>query len=287
MTAKAKSVVVTGASTGIGWGCVKVLAANGFHVFGSVRKQADADRLSKEFGAAFTPLIFDVTDAAAVAAGARQVEAALKGATLAALVNNAGIANPGPLLHIDVDTFRQQMEVNVTGQLIVTQAFAPLLGARPDAKTQTPGRIIMMSSVGGKVSSPFVGPYNASKFALEGLSEALRRELMIYGVDVIVVAPGAIATPIWDKADSIDVTRYDNTPYAKSLAMVKKYMVDLGRKGLPPERIGETVRTALTAASPKTRYVVTPEPLTNWMSLHMPKRMIDRTIAKRLGLTRS
>jgi NAD(P)-dependent dehydrogenase (short-subunit alcohol dehydrogenase family) len=286
MTAKAKSVVVTGASTGIGWGCVKVLAANGFHVFGSVRKQADADRLSKEFGAAFTPLIFDVTDAAAVAAGARQVEAALKGATLAGLVNNAGIANPGPLLHIDVDTFRQQMEVNVTGQLIVTQAFAPLLGARPDAKTQTPGRIVMMSSVGGKVSSPFVGPYNASKFALEGLSEALRRELMIYGVDVIVVAPGAIATPIWDKADSIDVTRYDNTPYAKSLAMVKKYMIELGRKGLPPERIGETVRAALTAASPKTRYVVTPEPLTNWMSLNMPKRMIDRTIAKRLGLVR-
>jgi NAD(P)-dependent dehydrogenase (short-subunit alcohol dehydrogenase family) len=282
-----KSVVVTGASTGIGWGCVKVLAANGFHVFGSVRKQADADRLSKEFGAAFTPLIFDVTDAAAVAAGAQQVEAALKGATLAGLVNNAGIANPGPLLHIDVDNFRQQMEVNVTGQLIVTQAFAPLLGARPDAKTQAPGRIVMMSSVGGKVSSPFVGPYNASKFALEGLSEALRRELMIYGVDVIVVAPGAIATPIWDKADSIDVTRYDNTPYAKSLAMVKKYMVDLGRKGLPPERIGETVRTALTTSSPKTRYVVTPEPLTNWMSLNMPKRMIDRTIAKRLGLTRS
>lgn len=282
-----KSVVVTGASTGIGWGCVKVLTANGFHVFGSVRKQADADRLSKEFGAAFTPLTFDVTDQAAVAAGARQVEAALKGATLAGLVNNAGIANPGPLLHIDVDTFRQQMEVNVTGQLIVTQAFAPLLGARPDAKTQTPGRIVMMSSVGGKVSSPFVGPYNASKFALEGLSEALRRELMIYGVDVIVVAPGAIATPIWDKADSIDVTRYDNTPYAKSLAMVKKYMIELGRKGLPPERIGETVRTALTASSPKTRYVVTPEPLTNWMSLHMPKRMIDTTIAKRLGLTRS
>lgn len=281
-----KSVVVTGASTGIGWGCVKVLTQRGFHVFGSVRKQADADRLSKEFGAAFTPLIFDVTDQAAVAAGARQVEAALKGATLAGLVNNAGIANPGPLLHIDIDTFRQQMEVNVTGQLIVTQAFAPLLGARPDARTATPGRIIMMSSVGGKVASPFVGPYNASKFALEGLSESLRRELMIYGVDVIVVAPGAIATPIWDKADAIDVTRYDNTPYAKSLAMVKTYMVELGRKGLPPERIGETVRTALTAANPKTRYVVTPEPLTNWMSLNMPKRMIDKTIAKRLGLTR-
>lgn len=281
-----KSVVVIGASTGIGWSCVKVLTQRGFHVFGSVRKQADADRLSKEFGAAFTPLIFDVTDQAAVAAGARQVEAALKGATLAGLVNNAGIANPGPLLHIDIDTFRQQMEVNVTGQLIVTQAFAALLGARPDPRTATPGRIVMMSSVGGKVASPFVGPYNASKFALEGLSESLRRELMIYGVDVIVVAPGAIATPIWDKADAIDVTRYDNTPYAKSLAMVKTYMVEMGRKGLPPERIGETVHTALTAANPKTRYVVTPEPLTNWMSLNMPKRMIDKTIAKRLGLTR-
>lgn len=287
MNSVMKSVVVTGASTGIGWGCVKILAANGFHVFGSVRKQADADRLSKEFGAAFTPLIFDVTDQTAVAAGARTVEAALRGATLAGLVNNAGIANPGPLLHINIDDFRQQMEVNVTGQLIVTQAFAPLLGARPDAKTAAPGRIVMMSSVGGKVASPFVGPYNASKFALEGLSESLRRELMIYGVDVIVLAPGAIATPIWDKADAIDVTRYDNTPYARSLAMVKTYMVDLGRKGLPPERIGETVLKALTKPSPKTRYVVTPEPLTNWMSLNMPKRMIDRTIARRLGLARN
>src|SRR5262249_14340461 len=127
-----KSIVVTGASTGIGWGCVKVLTGKGFHVFGSVRKQADADRLSKEFGDRFTPLLFDVTDEAAVAAGARAVAARLNGETLAGLVNNAGIANPGPLLHVDIASFRQQMEVNVTGQLIVTQAFAPLLGATPD-----------------------------------------------------------------------------------------------------------------------------------------------------------
>ncbi|MEZ6030904.1 MAG: SDR family NAD(P)-dependent oxidoreductase [Hyphomonadaceae bacterium] len=281
-----KSVVVTGASTGIGWGCVKVLTQRGFHVFGSVRKQADADRLSKEFGASFTPLIFDVTDQVAVAAGARAVQAALKGATLAGLVNNAGIANPGPLLHIGIDDFRQQLEVNVTGQLIVTQAFAPLLGASPETKTASPGRIAMMSSVGGKVASPFVGPYNTSKFALEGLSEALRRELMIYGVDVIVIAPGAIATPIWDKADAIDVSRYANTPYAQALDRVKRYMVELGRKGFPPERIGETVHTALTTTSPKTRYVVTPEPFTNWMSRNLPKRMVDKTVAKRLGLNR-
>ena len=281
-----KSVVVTGASTGIGWGCVKVLTSKGFHVFGSVRKTADADRLKSEFGAAFTPLIFDVTDEAAVAKGARQVKDMLKGEPLFGLVNNAGIANPGPLLHLDIAAFRQQMEVNVTGQLIVTQTFAPLLGATPDATSKARGRICMMSSVGGKVGSPFVGPYNASKFALEGLSESLRRELMIYGVDVIIIAPGAIATPIWDKADAMDVSRYANTPYAKALDTVKRYMVNLGRNGLPPERIGETVHTALTATNPKTRYVVTPEPFTNWLSNRLPKRMIDNAIATRLGLTR-
>lgn len=281
-----KSVVVTGASTGIGWGCVKVLTGKGFHVYGSVRKQADADRLSKEFGAAFTALIFDVTDEAAVHAAAREVATKLGGETLAGLVNNAGIANPGPLLHVGIDSFRQQMEVNVTGQLIVTQAFAPLLGATPDAKGKTAGRICMMSSVGGKVGMPFVGPYNTSKFALEGLSESLRRELMIYGVDVIVIAPGAIATPIWDKADAIDVSRYANTPFAKSLNVVKGYMLDMGKKGFPPERIGEVVHTALTAANPKTRYIATPDPFGNWMSNHLPKRMVDKTIAKRLGLAR-
>ena len=279
-----RSVVITGASTGIGWGCAKVLTAKGFHVFGSVRKQADADRLAADFGAAFTPLIFDVTDAAAVAEAAQQVKARLKGQPLFGLVNNAGIANPGPLLHLDIETFRQQMEVNVTGQLIVTQAFAPLLGAAPDTRTKTPGRVVMMSSVGGKVASPFLGPYSASKFALEGLSESLRRELMIYGVDVIIIAPGAIATPIWDKADAIDVTRYANTPYAKALDNVKRYMVDMGRKGLPAEKIGETVFTALTTPNPKTRYIVTPEPFTNWMGNNAPKRFLDKTIAKRLGL---
>ncbi|HVY90198.1 MAG TPA: SDR family NAD(P)-dependent oxidoreductase [Hyphomonadaceae bacterium] len=281
-----KSVVVTGASTGIGWGCTKVLAGKGFHVFGSVRKQADADRLSKEFGSAFTPLIFDVTDEGAVREGAKAAAAALKGETLAGLVNNAGIAVAGPLLHLDVAEFRHQLEVNVTGQLIVTQAFAPLLGASPETKSKTPGRIVMISSVGGKNASPFVGPYSASKFALEGFAESLRRELMLYGVDVVVVAPGAVATPIWDKADAVDVSKFGNTPYAKPLDGVKKYMLELGRKGLPPEKIGEAVWTALTINGPRTRYTVTPEPLQNWLVNHLPKRSVDNTIAKRLGMTR-
>ncbi len=279
-----KSIVVTGASTGIGWGCAKVLIGKGFRVFGSVRKQADADRLAKELGPNFVPVLFDVTDAAAVKAGAQKVADALKGEPLFGLVNNAGIAVPGPLLHLDIDEFRHQLEVNVTGQLIVTQAFVPLLMA---AHKEGPGRIVMISSVGGKNASPFVGAYNASKFALEGLSESLRRELMLFGIDVIIVAPGAVATPIWDKAETVDVARYANTPFAPALTKVRDYMIAGGRKGLKPERLGRVVWRALTTKNPKTRYTVTPDRVQDFMMKVLPKRMVDRTIAGRLGLTRS
>jgi NAD(P)-dependent dehydrogenase (short-subunit alcohol dehydrogenase family) len=278
-----KSVVVTGSSTGIGWGVSKVLISRGFRVFGSVRKAADGERLQKEFGANFVPLIFDVTDPAAVARGADQVSVSLGGETLSGLVNNAGIAVAGPLLYLKLDEFRQQIEVNLTGQLMVTQAFAPLLGADRSRKGE-PGRIVMISSVGGKNANPFMGPYNASKFGLEGMSEALRRELMIFGIDVIIVAPGAVATPIWDKADSVDVQQYANTPYVKPLTAVKDYMLALGRKGYPPEKLGEAVHTALTVAKPKTRYTVTPQPFQNFLMLALPKRMVDNMIAGQLGL---
>ncbi len=278
-----KSVVVTGASTGIGWGCAKVLTNKGFRVFGSVRKPADAERLKSEFGTNFVPLLFDVTDQAAVKAGAEAAAKVLDGEPLFGLVNNAGIAMSGPLLYLDVDEFRQQLEVNVTGPLIVTQAFAPLLSAHATRNVR-PGRIVMMSSVGGKNAFPFVGPYNASKFGLEGLSESLRRELMLLGIDVIVVAPGAVATPIWDKAENVDIARYASTPYAPALKNVRDYMLTSGRKGLRPERLGRAVWRALTAAKPKTRYVVTPDPFQNWIVNTLPKRMVDRMIAGRLGL---
>ena len=142
----------------------------------------------------------------------------------------------------------------------------------------------MISSVGGKNANPFLGPYNASKFGLEGMSEALRRELMIFGIDVIIVAPGAVATPIWDKADSVDVTQYANTPYVKSLNAVRELMLGLGRKGFAPERLGEVVHTALTTAKPKTRYTVTPDRLQNFLMLNLPKRTVDNLIAGQLGL---
>lgn len=278
-----KSVVVTGVSTGIGWGCVKVLIASGFRVFGSVRKQADAERLENEFGSAFTPLIFDVTDEAAVAAAAKEVEAALGGETLLGLVNNAGIAVPGPLLELKIEDFERQLAVNLAGPLIVTQAFAPLLGV-DRSRHGAPGRIVMISSVGGKNAAPFLGAYCASKFGLEGMSESLRRELMIYGVDVIVIGPGTIATPIWEKADAVDFEQFAATAYAPALARLKGYMLANGRKGLPPERIGQVVTTALTAARPKTRYAVTPNPLQDLLTLTLPKRVVDGVIARRLGL---
>jgi len=279
----ARSVVITGVSTGIGLGATRVLASKGFHVFGSVRKAADGERLKAEFGEAFTPLIFDVTDAKEAGAAAAQVEAALAGATLGGLVNNAGIAVAGPLLYLPVDEFRQQLEVNLTGVVIATQAFAPLLGAG-GKPVRDPGRIVNISSVGGRTANPFMAPYNVSKFGLEGLSEALRRELLPFGVDVIVVAPGAVATPIWDKADQVDVSRYANTPYAAALDRIRAYMLQLGRSGLPPERIGEVIWRALTLPKPKVRYTVAPDRVRVFMGEHLPKRMLDRIVGKQLDL---
>src|SRR3954470_16430253 len=157
-----KSVVVTGASTGIGWAAAKLLLERGFRVFGSVRKQADADRLKGEFGGNFTPFQFHVNDEAAVLTAAREVRSQLNGETLAGLVNNAGIAVAGPVLELAADDFRRQMEVNVIGPVITTQAFGPLLGADPQLKGPK-GRVVMISSVAGKNGNPLSAPYSASK----------------------------------------------------------------------------------------------------------------------------
>src|SRR6266436_4680728 len=247
-----QSVVITGASTGIGWATAKLLLDRGFRVFGSVRKQADADRLKSEFGANFTPLVFDVTDEAAVLAAAREVRAALSGETLAGLVNNAGIALAGPVLEFSVDDFRRQMDVNVIGPIIATQAFGPLLGSDPSLKGPR-GRIVMVSSVAGKNGNPLTSAYSASKHAIEGLSESLRRELMLFGIDVIIVAPGPVKTPIWAKAEEVDISRYKNSPFLPALERIRKFVALLGESGLPAEKIGELVHHALTAPKPRVR----------------------------------
>src|SRR6185312_2523008 len=222
-----KSVVVTGSSTGIGWGTAKVLTEKGLRVFGSVRKREDGERLQRELGPNFVPLLFDVTDEAAVHAAAGEVAAALGGETLFGLVNNAGVAVAGPLLYLKIDEFRHQLEVNLTGQVIVTQAFAPLLGIDASRKG-APGRIVMISSVGARTANPFMAPYCASKSGLEAVSESLRRELLLFGIDVIVIAPGAVATAIWDKAKELDVSQYDGTPDRGQLDRVRDYMIANG-----------------------------------------------------------
>lgn len=280
-----RSVVITGVSTGIGCATARVLAGKGFQVFGSVRKAADAEKLKAELGDAFVPLVFDVTDETAVEAGAQTVRAALHGQRLAGLVNNAGIAVGGPLTDVPIAEFRKQLEVNVTGPMIVTQAFLPLLGT-DKALSGTPGRIVNISSVGGKMGAPFLGPYVASKHALEGLSESLRRELMFYGVDVIMIAPGHVATPIWDKAEEVDPTPYRHLDIFPAMEKFLEFFVAEGKKGFPPERVADVVHEALTAARPKARYPVVPGHVQNWtIPRLLPVRAVDRIIAARLGLT--
>lgn len=278
-----QSVVVTGVSTGIGWGILKVLIQQGLRVFGSVRKPQDAERLTREFGEAFVPLFFDITDEATVQAAAKQVREQLSGETLFGLVNNAGIAVPAPLLHQPIADFRMQMEVNLIGQLIVTQAFLPILGTDRSLKGK-PGRIINISSVGGQRGSPFLGAYVASKHALEGLSECLRLELMLYGIDVITIGPGSIATPIWDKAENLDASLYNHTEYAESVRRMQKYTIENGRKGYPPEKVGEVVLHVLTTPKPRLRYAVVPGNfLSRIIPQLLPKRVVDRIIARNLG----
>ena len=277
------SVVVTGVSTGIGWGITKVLIEHGIRVFGSVRKARDAERLSQEFGERFLPLLFDVTDEASVQAAARQVRKQLRGETLMGLVNNAGIAVPGALMHLPIDDFRHQLDVNLAGVLIATQAFVPLLGTDRSLQGE-PGRIINISSISGKIGFPFIGAYAASKHGLEGFSETLRRELMLYGIDVIIIGPGSVATPIWDKAEQVDLSRYADTEYMESARHVQEYMIRNGRKGFPPEKVGEVVWHALRTRRPRVRYAVVPGNfLGRLIPMLLPKRWIDRIIARNLG----
>lgn len=281
-----RAVVVTGASTGIGRAVAAKVAAEGGLAFAGVRNEADAASLKQEFGEKVHPLLFDVTHETAVRAAAAVVEAKLAGRALFGLVNNAGVAVPGPLLHLDSGELRRQIEINLIGVHTVTRAFAPALGAREGAAAGPKGRIVMMSSVAGKGGSPFLGPYAASKHALEGYSESLRRELMLYGVDVIVIGPGSIATPIWSKGDA-DVAPDDaSKDYATPLANVRAYMRKLGESGLPASDVGDLVWKILTAHAPRTRYAIMRNPMSQIAPAVLPKRYVDKVIAKRLGLVR-
>ncbi|CAE6817821.1 hypothetical protein R75461_05957 [Paraburkholderia nemoris] len=276
------SVAITGVSSGIGFDAARTLISRGYHVFGSVRKAADAERVRTALGSDFTPLLFDVTDQSAIDAAVDQVRAQLDGRGLTALVNNSGIAPSGPLMHAPLDEVRNVFEVNVFGVVAVTQGFLPLLGASREAPF-APGRIINVSSISGRLTFPFTGAYSASKHALESVTDAFRRELSIYGIEVIAIEPGPIRTSIWDKFDDsrIDM-RYADTDYAAVLATLPALMAEEARKADPVERVSRTICEAIETPRPKTRYPLE-QPLwllKTWLS----DRVMDRVISRKMGL---
>jgi NAD(P)-dependent dehydrogenase (short-subunit alcohol dehydrogenase family) len=259
-------VLVTGAAKGIGEACVLRLAERGWHVFAGVRRARDGAALQDRSAAlalrgAVVPVILDVTDGVALDAAVSRV-AQETGGRLHALVNNAGIAVAGPLEFLPVDEFRHQLEVNVVGQLAVTQAFLPLLRtARQEVDDRRAGRVVFMSSVSGRSAVPFVGAYGASKFALEAVADALRVELLPHGIRVVLVEPGVIATPIWDTSVARVRENVQRMPhqaqeyYGRTLEGVARYTTREMR-GLPPRRVASVVLRALTARWPRARYIV-------------------------------
>jgi len=278
---KPKAIVVTGASTGIGRACVTKAAGKGAHVFATVRKQSDADSLKQEFGDSVTPLIMDVTDEGAVNAAAAKVAEWLDGRTLFGLVNNAGMTVPGPLEHLTTADVRRQFDANFFGVHSVTRAFLPLLGT-DKTRAGKPGRIVMISSVGGRNGAPFIGAYAASKHAIEGYSQSLRRELMLFGINVVVVAPGAVATPIWEQAKEAE--RFDDTAYGPAARRISAYMTGMGAQGLPPSAIGDVVWGGLTKRKPPYRVTILRNKFQDYtLPRLLPPRFVDGIIAKRLG----
>lgn len=284
MDTNKKTAVITGVSSGIGRAIAKALCDEGWRVFGSVRKEKDAETAKEALGENFMPLLFDVTNVSAIRDAASIVSEALEGRTLNALINNAGIAVAGPLRHLPLEELHQQLDINLFGVLRVTQVFAPMLGADPVFKG-APGRIINISSVAGKVASPFLGPYTISKHALEALSTSLRREFLVHGIDVIVVGPGSIQTPIWEKADDINAEAYKETEYYDVLVGLQDVIKKTGEEGLPPEAMGALALNILNDETPKTRYAILKNWLSGWLAPRfLPPRMVDKIIAKRLGM---
>jgi NAD(P)-dependent dehydrogenase (short-subunit alcohol dehydrogenase family) len=272
------AVVVTGASSGIGEACARRLAGLGFQVFAGVRKPQDGERLAREI-AGVTPVRIDVVDGDSIAAAAQSVREQT-GGRLAGLVNNAGIAVPAPIEHQPIDDFRRQLEVNLVGQVAVTQALLSQLRAAR-------GRIVNVSSIGGKVAVPLLGAYAASKFALEGFSDTLRRELRPWGIEVSVIEPGTIATPIWDKGiasgDELTATLPPEAQrdYGPLIATVRTASEQGARSGLPPDAVAKDVAHALTARRPKTRYLVGREAKSRALLARVfPDRFIDSAIAR-------
>jgi NAD(P)-dependent dehydrogenase (short-subunit alcohol dehydrogenase family) len=270
-------VLVTGASTGIGEATALHLQELGFDAVAGVRRDEDAERLE---GRGLRTVRLDVTDDAQIAAARESVA----DGALAGLVNNAGLAVAAPLEYLPLDELRRQFEVNLIGQVAVTQAFLPAL-------RRAGGRIVNVSSIGGRVAVPLLAPYNASKFALEAVSDSLRRELRSQGVDVIVVEPGGVKTPIWRKGNELADELTGRMPpegerlYGRLIAGARTMTARIEREtGLPPRAVAEVIGKALTADRPRTRYVVGNEAKVRaQLDRFLPDRVMDRLIGRAFG----
>jgi len=274
------AVVVTGASSGIGRAGALMLAREGFVVFAGVRKAEDADSLRAEGAERLEPVILDVTDQATIDATAERVREATAG-RLAGLVNNAGITVQGPVEALPLDEYRRQLEVNVIGQIAVTQALLEMIRA-------SRGRVVFISSIGGRGGLPYLSPYNASKAAIGCVADSLRQEMKQFGVEVSYIEPGAIKTEIWDKGiESAPALRAAIGPemnelYGPKLDHLQALAAKTGDGGQPPEAVGKVIVHALTAAKPRARYVVGGEAkVTAALRSYLPKRVFDRLVERR------
>lgn len=275
------AVLITGSSTGIGRACALALDRRGFDVFAGVRRAKDGEALLAAASPRLEPLELDVTDADQIAAAAARVREAA-GGRLAGLVNNAGIVVPAPVEGVELDELRRQLEVNVVSQVAVTQAMLPMLRAAR-------GRIVLMSSIGGRMSTPMLGPYSASKHALEALGDALRQELRPFGVEVALIEPGAIATPFWGKGRAVADRLLDSIDadvrglYREQIELVEAAAVAAEGRGIAPERVADAVVHALTADRPRTRYLVgTDARIQAALRRLVPDRVLDRLVAREL-----
>lgn len=277
--------MITGTSTGIGHGVVHEFIRKGYFVFGNVRTSKDAFRLQAEFGNNFKPLIFDITNEAAVYRNAALVKEIIREEGLSGLINNAGIAVSGPLLFQPIQELRNQFAVNVIGQIIVIKAFAPLLGAGNNCPFP-PGKIIFISSSSGKLAHLFLGAYTGSKHAIEGMARVLRMEMMLYGIDVFIIGPGAVNSAIWDKASAQEVAEvYKNTDYATPIKRFQKYFISSGKSGYEINTVGRKIVAIFEKKHHSLRYVVVKNRIKKWIIPRvLPSKFFDKMVAKKFGI---
>lgn len=267
----AGAVVVTGASGGLGSATSRLLVERGFCVFGTLLEHEDSAPLE---ALGVTPVRLDVTQPASLHEARERILTLLGDRPLAGLINNAGIADGGPIELLDLDGLRQVFEVNVIGLVAVTQAFLPRL-------RQSRGRIINISSVSGRLAVPFLAPYCGSKFAVEAISDCLRRELHPFGVDVVVIEPAIMRTPIWDRALQHDFERYRGTPYEPVIGKALRRLRKGRDRGLDPAELARVIADALTMANPPIRIPVLRNRRSFLMALWMSDRFLDRRIARK------